>query len=90
MSLLLPAGLLLTYQPLLLERSYGGGGEALGILIMSGLAILASSVLLFALVSLGHWANKQYGESFHTFLKYAGIVAVLFYVVFIIASATSS
>jgi len=90
MPLLFPAGLLLAYQPLLLERSYGGGGEGISLLVMGGLAILASSILLLALVSLGHWANKKYGESFHKFLKYAGIVAALFYVVFMIASATSS
>jgi len=89
MLLSLPASLLLTYRPLLLERSYGGGGEGIAILIMGGLAILASSVLLLVLVALGHWANKTYGESFHKVLKYGGIVAALFYVVLIICLATS-
>jgi len=81
--------LLLLYRPLLLERSYGGAGEGLGILIMLGLGLLASTAGFLALLALGHWANKEYGESFQKLLKGAGMVAVLLYVVLLLSSISS-
>jgi len=90
MPLVSAPSLLLAYQPLLLERSYGGGGEGIAILLMGGIAIVGSSILLLVVVALGHWANKKYGESFHEVLKYAGIVAALFYAIFLVSAATSS
>jgi|GEM_PF-2758495 len=89
MKLLAPPSLLLLYRPLLLERSYGGSGEAWGILLMLGLGVLASGAVLLVLLTLGHWANKEYGESFHKLLKGAGIVAVLLYVVLFLSSIGS-
>lgn len=81
--------LLLLYRPLLLERSYGGASEGLGILVMLGLSVLASGAVVMVLLTLGHWANKEYGESFQKLLKGAGILAVLLYVVLLLSSISS-
>ena len=89
MKLLTLPALLLLYRPLLLERSYGGSGEVWGILIMLGLGVLASGAVLMLLITLGHWANKEYGESFQKLLKGAGVVAVLLYVVLLLSSISS-
>jgi hypothetical protein len=86
MNAFTPFGLLLAYQPLLLERSYGGAGEGLGILVQALLVLLALGIVLLALLKLAHQANEVYGQSFHKFLNAAGIIAALLLVVYFLSS----
>jgi chromate transport protein ChrA len=81
---------LLSFQPLLLERHYGGGAEGVGILIQLVVGALASVAILMLFIKLGHQANEVYGESFHKFLNAAGIIAVLFLVVYTLSSIGSN
>jgi chromate transport protein ChrA len=81
---------LLSFHPLLLERHYGGGAEGVGILIQLVVGALASVAILMLFIKLGHQANEVYGESFHKILNAAGIIAVLFLVVYTLSSIGSN
>lgn len=84
MKLVAWLGVLLSYHPLLLERSYGGGAELWVVLIQ----ILLSIMALLVLVKLSSKANEVYGESFHKFLNVAGIILALLMVVYFLATSS--
>ena len=73
---------LFAYRPLLLERSYGGGGELVWFMLQGLLCLAAIAVVL----KLSTRASEVHGERYHTFLKRAGLAAVLFAVVYALAS----
>jgi hypothetical protein len=79
----------LLFYPLLLERSYGGAAEGWVILIQAFLGLLALAVCLFVFANLNTRAEEAYGEGYQRFLKWVGIVIVLFVVVYALASIGS-
>lgn len=87
--LLLAFPVLLLYRPLLLERSYGGGGEALALLFQGLVGSVVMTVYAVVLVKLSGRAIEAHRAHYHKFLKVVGIVLVVFVVVYALASIGS-
>ena len=90
MNVLMAAPLLFTV--LLLERSYGGYGEGAGaiVLLIQGFAgSLVMTVLAVLLVKLSSRADELHRARYRSMMKMAGIVIMLFVVVYALASIGS-
>jgi hypothetical protein len=74
-----PSSALFLFYPLLLERSYGGSGEVVWILLQGLVAVVV-------VAKMSSRADEVYGARYRRFLKRAGLVAVLFVVVYALAS----
>ena len=81
-----PGSALFLFYPLLLERSYGGGGEVIWLLIQGLAPSLMMTICAVAVVKLSSQVDEAYGARYRRFLKKAGIVVVLFAVVYALAS----
>jgi hypothetical protein len=86
----LPApSFLLTFHPLLLERSYGGGGEAIYLLLQGSFALLVVAVILTGLVKLSNRAEEFYEDGYRNLMNKLGIAVVVFIVIYALTSIGS-
>jgi hypothetical protein len=79
-------GLLLSFQPLLLERSYGGAGEGIFILLQGIFSLLVMAVVLAMLVKLSNRAEEIYEDGYRRLVKKVGIGAAVFAAIYALAS----
>jgi hypothetical protein len=79
-------GLLLSFHPLLLERSYGGGGEAIFLLLQGFFYLLVFVAVMAVLVKLSVRAEEVYKEGYHNFLKKVSIAVAVFAAIYFLAS----
>ena len=82
----LPSASLLLYRPLLLERSYGGGGEAIYLLLQGLFCLLVVAGILTVLVKLSNRAEEVYEDGYHNLMKKVAIGVALFVVIYFLAS----
>jgi hypothetical protein len=71
----------LLYCPLLLERSYGGGGEAIFLLLQGFFYVLVVAGVLAVLVKLSNRAEEVYEDGYRRMMKKAGIGVAVFFVI---------
>ena len=83
------SGLLLSFRPLLLERSYGGGGEAIYLLLQGLFYLLIVAGILAVLVKLSNRAEEVYEDGYHHFMKKVGIGIAVFAAIYALASIGS-